>query len=119
MTPRINALRCPRGRLYLYAHDICPCCGGRLTPVRIPSRARLVAHTTVRVNPSGVPYRLGVAVTASGAATLCVVEGEIRGNGRDRVTLVERGGRFHARGARARVSRSPEPPASGADSRKS
>jgi hypothetical protein len=83
--------------------------------VRIPARARLVAHTTVRVNPTGVPYRLGVAVTDRGAATLCVIEGEIRGNGRDRVTLVERNGRFYARGARARVSRSPAPPATDAD----
>lgn len=115
----LPALRCACGAVYLYPHDTCPRCGGALVPVRVRSEARLVSHTTVRVNPTGVPYRLGVAVTHSGASTLCVVEGAVRGNGRDRVQLVLRDGRYHALGARSRVTRSPAPPSSDADSRKS
>jgi uncharacterized OB-fold protein len=111
-TGRIVARRCPEGTLYLHEHGACPVCGGALTPVRIPSRAILVSHTTVRVSPTGEPYRLGVAVAAGGAATLCVVEGRIRGNGRDRVTLELRDGRYHAVGARARVTRRSRAPLS-------
>lgn len=92
----VPAHRCKNGCLWLHAHDDCPDCGGPLDVVRVPSRATVVSHTVVRVNPSGAPVRLGVARTATGATTLCVIHGEIRGNGRDRVRLVFTGGRFHA-----------------------
>lgn len=111
-TGRIVAGRCPEGSLYLHEHGACPVCGGPLTPVRIRSRAILVSHTTVRVSPTGEPYRLGVAVAVGGAATLCVVEGRIRGNGRDRVTLELRNGRYHAVGSCARVTRRSRAPLS-------
>jgi uncharacterized OB-fold protein len=103
---RIHAYRCRDGTLYLHPHHSCPACGGRLVRVRIDPRARLVSHTTVRVNPSGEPLRLGVAVTDAGAATLCIVEGSLRGHGRDRVRLVLRDGRYHALAAGARLTRS-------------
>jgi uncharacterized OB-fold protein len=122
MRPRdkhVDALRCPEGTLYLHDHDRCPSCGGALTRVRIPSTATLVSHTTVRVNPSGEAFGLGVAVTGGGAATLCIVEGNVRGHGRDRVRLVLRDGRFHALAAGARVSRSRAQPSTRAGSRKS
>lgn len=115
----LTALRCPEGKLYLHAHDRCPACGAPLTRVRIPSAATLVSHTTVRVNPSGEAFGLGVAVTGGGAATLCIVEGNVRGHGRDRVRLVLRDGRYHALAAGARVSRSWGPPSTRADSQKS
>jgi uncharacterized OB-fold protein len=99
----IIAYRCTQGCLWLYEHDDCQRCGGRLTPVRIPSEATIVSHTVVRVNPSGAPIHLGVARTPTGAATLCVIRGDIRGNGRDRVRLVVRDGRYHAIAARARL----------------
>jgi hypothetical protein len=52
--------------------------------------ARLVLVTTVRVNPSGAPFRLGVAIEGCGRArVLCVVEGAVRGLGYDRVLLEE------------------------------
>lgn len=116
----IEARRCIGcGALYIHDHEKCPACRAPLCSVRIGAGAVLVSHTTVRVNPTGRPYRIGVAVAAAGASTLCVVEGAVRGNGRDRVRLVYRDGRYHALAARARVTRSPSLPASDGDSRKS
>jgi len=52
----------------------------------------LVLVTTVRVNPSGKPFQLGIAVTCSGRArTICRVEGNMRALGHDRVVLERRG----------------------------
>lgn len=69
--------------------------------------ARLVLVTTVRVNPSGAPFRLGVAIEGCGRArVLCVVEGAVRGLGYDRVVLEERGGVTVARRPRRRYRRS-------------
>ena len=101
---RIDALACACGSVFLHPRSACPSCGGRLFPTRIRAAATLVASTVVRVNPTGAPFRLGVARTAGGASTLCVIEGEVRGHGHDRVRLVRRDGRFHAVAARARVS---------------
>jgi hypothetical protein len=72
-----------------------------VTATRLSSHAVLTLVTTVRVNPSGAPFRLGVAVTRSGRArVLCRVAGDVRGNGRDRVVLEERDGIVVARPAR-------------------
>jgi uncharacterized OB-fold protein len=101
----IVAHRCANGCLWLYKHDDCPDCGLPLVATRIRSDATLISHTVVRVNPSGTPVRLGVARAAAGAMTLCIVHGEIRGNGRDRVRLVDIGGRFHALARGFRVDR--------------
>ena len=69
--------------------------------------ARLVLVTTVRVNPTGAPFRLGVAVMRSGRErVLCVVEGAVRGLGYDWVVLEERDGVTVARRARRRYRRS-------------
>ena len=94
--PSTRGAQAGQGCLWLYEHDACPDCGGRLAPVRIPSDATVITDTIVRVNPSGRPIHLGVARTASGAATLCVIHGRLRGNGRDRVRLLTVGGRYHA-----------------------
>ncbi|HET6350378.1 MAG TPA: hypothetical protein VFH88_14980, partial [Candidatus Krumholzibacteria bacterium] len=60
--------------------------------VRIRADAVLELATTVHVNPTGRPFRLGVAVTRSGhARTLCHVEGAMRGLGNDSVVLERRG----------------------------
>ena len=99
------AHRCGGGCLWIYPHEDCPNCGSRLAPVRIPSDATVVSHTVVRVNPSGAPVHLGVARTTTGAKTLCVIHGEIRGNGRDRVRLVSIDGRYHALARRSRLER--------------
>ena len=100
---RIPAHRCSNGCLWLYEHLYCPNCRTKLERVDIVSAAVLVSHTTVRVNPTGKPIRLGVARTTAGATTLCIIRGAVRGNGRDRVVLVLRDGRFHALGRSARL----------------
>jgi uncharacterized OB-fold protein len=92
----VTGWRCADGHLWLYEHGECPECGGPLSAASIRSEARIVTHTVVRVNPTGVPIRLGVAVTHAGASTLCIIRGRLRGNGRDRARLVNRGGKFHA-----------------------
>ena len=92
----INARRCPRGCLWLHGYKSCPGCGAATTAVKISARAALISHTVVRVNPSGAPITLGVARARGGAATLCIVEGNVRGNGYERVTLVLKNGRYRA-----------------------
>ena len=94
----LDGWRCPNGHLFLYPHEKCPRCSLALTPTRLGAKARLRSATTVRVNPSGAPFQLGIAVTDEGASTLCIVEGTVRGNGRDRVVLVKTDERFVARG---------------------
>jgi uncharacterized OB-fold protein len=104
---RIEAHRCRAGHVFLYGHGVCPTCGQLLSRMFIPAAAVLTAYTTVRVNPSGVPIRLGIARTRCGASTLCIVKGAIRGNGRDRVMLVKMNGRFHALGRGTRLIADP------------
>lgn len=108
MTParapkRLCGSRCERGHVHAPQSSVCPECGARATPTRLSHDATLVLVTTVRVNPSGDPFRLGVAVTRCGRArVLCRVEGVVRGSGRDRVTLEENDGVVAARGRRTR-----------------
>jgi hypothetical protein len=124
---RLRAWRCGLGHVQLNEDTSCGACGRPLRPARIGAAARLIAATTVRVNPAGRPFVLGVAVTRCGRArTLCVVETPIRGNGRDAVRLAERDGVIVARGCgdsrRARPAlkaRNPGPRATGEDSQRS
>ena len=90
---RLDAWRCDAGHLQLHAAAACPSCGRPLRRARVAPAARLIATTTVRVNPGGRPFVLGIAVTKCGRArTLCVVDTVIRGNGRDAVRLRNEGG---------------------------
>jgi hypothetical protein len=115
----LAAWRCQRGHVHLHGAVSCPDCGSSLQAARVAPDARIIATTTVRVNPSGRPFVLGLAVTRCGhARTLCVVETEIRGNGRDPVWLCNEAGVMVARARRVR-GRSPEPPATREDSRRS
>jgi hypothetical protein len=115
----LAAWRCSRGHVHLHGADSCPDCGGRLQAARVSADARIIATTTVRVNPTGRPFVLGLAVTRCGRArTLCVVEAGIRGNGHDPVWLLNEAGLMVARAPRVR-ERSPEPPATRGDWRKS
>ena len=111
--------RCTRGHVFLHVHAECPECTATLAPTRVGAAAKLVACTTVRVTPSGEPFRLGVAVTREGARTLCVVEGRVRGGGYDRIVLVRAGERYLALGAGFRLSGNWAARASGEGSRKS
>lgn len=99
----IAGVRCARGHVHAQAGAGCPECDAPTRPTRLAGAATLVLVTTVRINPSGAPFRLGVAVTRSGhARVLCRVEGAVRGLGRDRVQLEERDGVVVARAARVR-----------------
>jgi uncharacterized OB-fold protein len=103
-TRNITAYRCPLGCLFLYRHQRCPNCSGLLLDVRLPGDAVLLTHTTVHVTPTGQPVRLGIAEVRRGLRTLCIVEGGVRGNGRDRVQLVVRDGRYIAVASQARLT---------------
>jgi hypothetical protein len=83
----------------------CATCGERTLAARIRGAAVLELVTTVRVNPSGQPFQLGVAVLRAGRSrTLCRVEGAVRGLGNDRVVLERRGDVIVARPRRLRAS---------------
>lgn len=71
--------------------------------MRRAREATLVLVTTVRVNPTGAPFRLGIAILRSGRSrVLCRVEGSVRGSGYDRVMIEEKNGVTVARPARTR-----------------
>ena len=102
--PRLDARRCARGHLSLEADPSCTQCGERVYAVQVRPEATLELVTTVRVNPTGQPYQLGVAVTRAGRArTLCRVEGAVRGLGNDAVILERRGDVLIARPRRSRA----------------
>jgi hypothetical protein len=108
MTPRrarerLLAWRCGSGHLTLLEEGTCAACGGTLQTTPVHAAARLVATTTVRVNPTGHPFVLGIAVTTAGRVrTLCVVDGPVRHSGHDRVWLTREGGRIVARAVNPR-----------------
>ncbi len=119
---RLPAWRCAHGHVQLHEAAACPACGAPLLRGHVNGAARLIASTTVRVNPSGRPFILGVAVTRCGRArTLCVVEAPVRGTGHDAVWLCSEEGRVVAR-SRVRARLSADNPAGSArreDSRRS
>jgi uncharacterized OB-fold protein len=100
-TPPLDARRCAHGHISLHFDPVCTLCGGRTEATRIRPDAVLELVTVVRVNPSGEPYRLGVAVTRAGRArTICRVEGAVRGLGTDEVVLERRDDMIVARATR-------------------
>lgn len=89
-------LRCRRGHYFLSTHEECPACGAPLERHRTDPGATLIALTTVRVTPTGKPFRLGLARTDVGAKTLCIIDDNGDTEKNDRVVLVERDGLFYA-----------------------
>lgn len=99
MRRRLEAWKCANGHLVLQHDPVCASCGAPLHEVYIAPEATLELVTTVRVNPSGEPFQLGIAVTRSGRArTICRVEGAVRALGNDRVLLERRGDMIIAHG---------------------
>jgi hypothetical protein len=95
---RLDAWRCRLGHVSLHDDGRCATCGAPLSALHIQPDAFLELVTTVRVNPTGRPYRLGIAVTRCGRArTLCRVEGAVRGLGNDPVMLEPQGEMIVAR----------------------
>jgi uncharacterized OB-fold protein len=70
----ITVVRCSNGHAFFEVYERCPRCGGRMEPITAGDAATLVSVTTVRVNPAGRPFRLGLAEVECGARTLCIVE---------------------------------------------
>jgi uncharacterized OB-fold protein len=98
---RLQAWRCHAGHVTLQADNTCATCGSTLRALWIRPEATLELVTTVRINPSGQPFRIGIAVTRAGhARTLCLVEGDVRGLGHDAVLLEHRGDTIVARPVR-------------------
>jgi len=98
---RLQAWRCALGHVTLQRDPACPTCGASLGEMHIAPHAVLELVTTVRVNPSGEPYQLGIVVTRSGRArTICRVEGAVRALGHDPVVLERRGDMIIAHGRR-------------------
>jgi len=98
---KLQAWRCPNGHVTLQHDQVCVSCGASLRELHIVPEAVLELVTTVRVNPTGEPYQLGIAVTRAGRArTICRVEGTVRGLGHDRVLLERHGDVITARGRR-------------------
>jgi uncharacterized OB-fold protein len=96
--PRLDARRCARGHVSLHPDAACSICGEPTRRARVHGDAVLELVTTVRVNPSGQPFQLGVAVLRAGRSrTLCRVEGPVRGLGNDAVMLERRGAMIVAR----------------------
>jgi len=87
---------CPSGHAYFIRHAHCPECRLELAESRQPSTAVIVSQTTVRVNPAGPPFRLGVAKVESGAKTLCVIDETVPDGDLVSVTLERRGDLYHA-----------------------
>jgi hypothetical protein len=58
--------------------------------------AILLAHTKVRVNPSGKSLALGIAEIDGGAKTLCILDEGVPSTGEKRVILRRRGDLFYA-----------------------
>jgi len=99
---KLQAWRCPNGHVTLQHDNVCVSCGASLRELHIDPEAVLELVTTVRVNPSGEPFQLGIAVTRAGRArTICRVEGAVRALGHDRVVLERRGDMIIARGKRS------------------
>jgi uncharacterized OB-fold protein len=106
-TRRLDARRCAAGHVSMHRDELCSQCGRVMRTISIGSEAVLELVTTVRVNPAGEAFQLGVAVTRAGRVrTLCRVEGTMRGHGNDAVILERRGDTIVARPRRVVRARS-------------
>ena len=93
---QIAVRRCANGHAFLHAHECCTVCGEPLAITQEPATAVLVAQTIVRVNPTGDPYRLGIAKTPSGAKTLCRIDDDVPSTDGAAIGLERRGDLYHA-----------------------
>lgn len=93
MSEPLRIYVCANRHSFFENHDACPACAKPLEASTADPHARLISHTTVRVNPTGEAFVLGVAEIAGGAKTLCIVEDGID----ERVVLYERHRLYYAR----------------------
>ncbi|UCG52264.1 MAG: hypothetical protein JSW58_01535 [Candidatus Latescibacterota bacterium] len=91
----LTVFQCPTGHAFFYPHDVCPLCGTSLRETKSSPDAWLVSSTTVRVNPTGAPYLLGLAQVENGAKTLCIIDEPI--GDETPVVIYVKDGLYHAR----------------------
>jgi len=94
--PRLTLHRCENSHSFFFPHVSCPLCGANLQPFDDPPDAEIVSRTIVRVSPTGSPFALGLARTASGAQTLCIIEGGSETDPGKDVVITKRGGLYYA-----------------------
>jgi uncharacterized OB-fold protein len=87
---------CGGGHAFFFAHEACPRCQKPLAAREIPAEGVLVSHTTVRVGPTGKPFRLGLARVACGAQTLCILDGQTGEDPGTELVIERRRGLYHA-----------------------
>lgn len=92
----ILTYRCADGHGSFEPYDNCPACGAQTTAVEERPLARLLSHTEVHVGPGETPFVLGIAETAGGAKTLCIVESDVNSDGVATVVLRRRRGLYYA-----------------------
>jgi len=95
-TSRLTLRRCGNSHAFFFAYESCPLCGGKLESFASSPDAELISHTVVRVSPTGSPFALGLARAASGAQTLCIIEGELEKDPGRNVVITERDGLYYA-----------------------
>lgn len=86
---KIQIVRCKNKHVFFYPHDKCPICSNPLEGLSVDATATLVQQTVVYVNPSGAPFRLGLAMIECGARTLCRIDERV-GNGTNELVRIER-----------------------------
>ncbi|MFQ5512170.1 MAG: hypothetical protein ACE5EO_10005 [Candidatus Krumholzibacteriia bacterium] len=94
--PPLDLYRCGAGHAFFSRHATCPVCTRAVAPFTDSARATLVGQTTVRVNPGGEPFRLGLAAVACGAQTLCIIDAAVGDGDGQHVMLREENGLYHA-----------------------
>ena len=95
--PLLTLYSCESSHAFFFPHKTCPLCGANLGETESPPDGVLVSHTTVRVSPTGAPFRLGLARVACGAQTLCIIEGEIGTDPGEEVVILKKGGLYYAK----------------------
>jgi uncharacterized OB-fold protein len=101
-SPRSVTLHgCRNSHTFFFAHETCPRCNAPTARTESPPDAILVSHTTVRVGPGRVPFGLGLARVASGAQTLCIIDGELGNDAEQEVVIEKRDALYYARPKRS------------------
>jgi uncharacterized OB-fold protein len=95
-TSNVILYRCEKRHPFFHRHDACPHCGLPLVEFAENARAVVISQTRVRVNPTGTPYRLGIAEVECGARTLCLIDGDVPPADGVSVTLARKKNLYHA-----------------------
>jgi uncharacterized OB-fold protein len=95
-TRSVTLYRCEKSHAFFHPHDACPQCGSPLGEFVESARAVMISQTRVRVNPTGAPYRLGIAEVECGARTLCLIDDGVPPTDGVSVILTRKKNLYHA-----------------------